>query len=108
MALSKKSSRILETETAQYRWAVSEDSGYSILVVQDSEGTGQKLEVQIRWPDPSVAADTHQQIPPITPGMVADIVKTALTDGWVPRRAVGAPFSRRLEENGALSALATD
>jgi hypothetical protein len=100
MALSKKGSRAIVVGGDSYRWAVSEDSGYSVLVAQNAEGSGQKLEVTVEWQD----TDAGSGPPPITPAMVASVVEAALAQGWdTDARAKGA-FARRLQSDGTLVA----
>lgn len=74
MALAKKGSRTLITGGVQYRWVVSPDSGYMVLVVIDDESSGQKLEVQMDYDDPS----EHQQHRQITPDFVVGCIEEGL------------------------------
>ena len=78
MALAKKESRTLVTGDVRYRWVVSPDSGFMILVVIDDESSGQKLEVQMDYSDLS----EHQQHRQITPGFVVTCIEEALQKGW--------------------------
>ena len=98
MALSRKRSRTLKVGSETYRWSVSEDSGYSVLVVQSATGSGQKREVIQSWADPAPAGSAARPGPsPITPGQVADAIRMALARGWEPDRRDPQPFRHSLE-----------
>ncbi|MCP5031606.1 MAG: hypothetical protein GY939_07350 [Actinomycetia bacterium] len=85
MALSRKKSRQIVVEGISYRWAVSMDSGYDVVVVQHDSGTGQRLEAQTSlWRRPG----EHRRI---TPAGVSALITYALTNGWVPD-SLGPPM----------------
>ncbi len=83
MAMSKKSSRSISVDGHSYRWAVSEDSGYSVLVVQDGSGKGSKLEVQVPWAASDIGADIGPVA--VTPAKVVSAIQQALRLGWDPQ-----------------------
>ncbi len=75
--LSRKKSRVIVFEGQKYRWSVSGDSGYSVLVVQHTETDGQRLEIITSLVEgPTVNA--------ITPSFVVQTIKDALKTGWTP------------------------
>lgn len=88
MALAKKESRMLVTGDVRYRWVVSPDSGFMVLVVIDDESSGQKLEVQMDYDDLSMP-QKHRQI---TPSLVLGCIEEALQRGWQPRTPDLKPF----------------
>ena len=93
MALAKKESRTLVTGGIRYRWVVSPDSGYMVLVVINDESPGQKLEVQMDYDDLSA----HQEHRQITPGFVVGCIEEGLQRGWQPRTPELKPFRISLQ-----------
>lgn len=93
MALRKKGSRTLVTDGVRYRWVVSPDSDYMVLVVIDDESSGQKLEVQMDYDDPFIP-QKHRQI---TPGLVVGCIEEGLQKGWQPRAPELKPFRISLQ-----------
>ena len=87
--LSKKHSRPIVVERRKYRWSIAGDGLYVTLAVQLPESNGQRLEVII---DRDVgryrlekSADAHSLLlRPVTPSLVAMIVKNGLAIGWMP------------------------
>ncbi len=77
--LSKKNSRLIDVEGQKYRWSVSGDSGYNVVIVQHAEANGQRLETIIPLPEGS-------SLSAITPSTVAQTIKDALKLGWRPEQ----------------------
>lgn len=77
MAIAGKGSRPITVDEVGYRWTVSEDSGYKVVVVQHQSGSGPRLEVRTPY-GPTWAAVA------IGPGIVARLIRMAITDGWRP------------------------
>lgn len=88
LALARKGSRTLVTGGVRYRWVVSPDSDFIVLVVLDDEWPGQKLEVQTDYDDLSIP-QKHRQI---TPDFVVGCIEEALQRGWQPRIPGLKPF----------------
>ena len=89
--------------TTNFVWTVSEDSGYSILVVQSAVGAGQKLEVIIKWPDAAPGTEDALLGPfPITPKVVALTVEAAIDLGWRPQRQDSKAFCCRRTDDDVL------
>lgn len=76
--LPKKNSRAIEVGDESYRWAVSGDSGFNVLVVQHAAANGQRVEVIASTPDEGGPAS-------ITPALVAQAVREAMQIGWKPK-----------------------
>lgn len=74
MGLAKKGSRSIVVGTIPYRWVVSPNDGFLVLVVELAEKPGQRLEAFFGY-DP-------QKI--MTPDSVRKIIEFALTRGWKP------------------------
>ena len=79
MAFRKKSSRLITVELNQYRWSVSEDSGFSVFVVQSAAGNGQRLEVIVNW---ETNSSDNIQPPAITPSIVSYAISAAIREGF--------------------------
>lgn len=90
--LSKKNSRIIDVEGQKYRWSVSGDSGFNVLVVQHAETNGQRLEILM----PLTEESTNS---PITPASVAQATKDALEIGWTPLKKA-PPLELSLNADG--------
>jgi hypothetical protein len=97
MTISKKASRSIAVNEQQFHWAVSEDSGYSNLIVQGANGHGQKLEVQFSW---TSTTDGHIIQIPITPAVVVDAIKFGFENGWKPDARGAAYHCRFVPDNG--------
>ena len=74
MALSTKNSRPISVLGVDYRWAVFFNSGWIDLTIQAACGSGQKLITQF-------GIDVV-----ITPHVVAEVIKSALAEGWKPNQ----------------------
>lgn len=97
MAISGKKARRIVVDDERYVWAVSEDSGYSVLIVQSATGSGQRLEVQVSWEDTGTGSQTPVSL---TPHIVAEAIRDATQQGWVPNKANPKPLRRRLLSGG--------
>ena len=84
MSLAAKGSRPISIDGEAYRWAVSPDSGYNVIVVQAADGSGAKLLVYVSYTDVRYAsADADGQLA-VTPALVTSIVRQARQNGWQP------------------------
>jgi len=89
-----------------YLWALSQDSGYYVLVVQSESGEGKKLEIVIPWNEREIKQselaikvnDSQQAI--ITPAIVSGLISLARHKGWNPSKQ-DAPVEMSLR-NGEL------
>jgi len=79
MALAKKGTRKIVVREQTYRWVVSPDSDYMVLIVELLENPGQKLEVAI----PYKTATGERVV--IAPGLVESLITGALENGWKPQ-----------------------
>jgi hypothetical protein len=107
MTISKRNSRTVIVDGEEYRWSPSQDSGYMILVVQNSSGQGKKLEVVIS-DDKNIViengsytienGDSNKLM--ITPKLVQQVIREAIVLGWNPTE-LGPPVELSLND-GAL------
>lgn len=51
MALAKKGSRRITVDGVLYRWVLSPDDGYMVLVTESADASGQRLEAFFRYHD---------------------------------------------------------
>jgi hypothetical protein len=89
MALAKKKSRLIHVDGDDYRWAVSPDDGFMVLVVERAQGPGSRLLVytgydELLLPKPGGAGFLRSSQIEITPGFVRRWVDYALAHGWTP------------------------
>jgi hypothetical protein len=88
MTLQKRNSRTILIDNIRYRWLISPNKKFVIVVVQQEKANGQKIEVH-------VATDIHSywiefpytenlNLKVITPKDTAAIIRQALTLGWQP------------------------
>lgn len=97
MALVKKRSRLLNVDGAAYRWRLrgrpTYDQGLArsplTYAVEHADHPGTTPVVTTNQPHLSNWFGTQGS--PILPAHVADSIRTALTDGWLPKRP-GYPF----------------
>jgi len=91
MGLSKRKSRKINVDGHDYLWSPSKDSGYVILLVQDSSGKGAKLEIVISNDKNIIiengsysieVGDANKTI--ITPKLVEKMIKDSINMGWKP------------------------
>ncbi|MFF2555485.1 hypothetical protein ACFVUS_31075 [Nocardia sp. NPDC058058] len=86
MGLARKGTRILDVDGEIFRWVVAPDDEPGLgIVVEIAEGQGQRM---VTWVD-------HGTV--ITPGVVAEIVRKALHNGWTPQQA-GRQITYRVED----------
>lgn len=86
---------MISVDGEDYRWLFSADSDFFTIVVQIEDGTGSRLEAtsSFDWRDYSGVQ--------ISSGLVAKLIRLAISDGWNPR--VGgttfkiADFDHRVE-----------
>ena len=84
MSLAAKGSRPITIDGDAYRWAVSPDSGYNVIVVQAATGDGAKLLVYVSYSNIRYAsADADGQLA-VTPALVTSIIRQGRQNGWQP------------------------
>ncbi len=96
MAIPRKGSRLITVDGKVYRWAVRHKPTYVqglgwaplTFAVEDADTPGQVLSVATR----SMRLDNWLGLPgtPMTPQVVEQSIRTALTAGWEPDRSDGA------------------
>ena len=86
MGLAKKGSREIDVDGVTYRWALSPDSGYAVLVAELYDGSGQRLEAQTTY------GSEVGHSAAVTPHGVAKTIRLALTEGWQPASRGLTPF----------------
>lgn len=112
MTLANKGTRKITVDAEYYRWVVSPDSGYLVLVVEHLTSAGQRIAVTI--PSRDYWLDfkdlTHGKIEydpkdyrPITPALVRKIILDALELGWSPQSA-GKEIQLKLAPDDRLEA----
>jgi hypothetical protein len=93
--LSKKRSRPIVVDQQEYRWSIADDGQYVTLAIQLLEANGQRLEAAVEtdlrryWLETPMNARTNTQPSkwrPVTPSLVAKIIKNGLALGWTPGR----------------------
>jgi hypothetical protein len=93
MALAKKGSRLISIDGVTYRWVVSPDSGYMVLVVETSDEPGQRLEAVFDYHYQRVELGScFIQGRAISPGIVRQVIVIALNRGWLPSKHGLPPF----------------
>jgi hypothetical protein len=96
MTLARKGARRITVEGVRYRWVVSPDDGYMVLVAEAVDVPGQRLEAFFRYHDVYEAAGGGAlrivgQRRSISPKVVQRVIMTALARGWRPlQRGLGA------------------
>ena len=80
MSLARHGSRTLTVDGVVYRWVVSPDSGFMVLVVELDGDSGQRLEATLCYRDDGPGAASGA----VTPAVVRRAIERALADGWVP------------------------
>ena len=88
MGIARKGSRSIEVADQRFRWVVSPDSDYMVLVAELADEPGQRLEVQVKYSH----TDTNNQYVAITPSVVRCAIELALLEGWSPRARGLPPF----------------
>lgn len=89
MSLAAKGSRPINVDGEAYRWALSPDSGYNVIVMQAAAGNGAKLLVYVSYTNIRyVSADADGMVA-VTPALVTSIIRQALQHGWQPNELLG-------------------
>ena len=89
MALAKKGTRLITIDGTGYRWVVSPDDGYMVLVAELARQPGQRLEVFFRYHDvyetvgPGALRIVGQRRS-IGPRVARTVILAALARGWQP------------------------
>lgn len=91
MGLARKGSRTIRIDDAVYRWVVSPDSGYMVIVVECDDCDGQRLEANASYGSASKTDQTTR----ITPETVRRLIEWAVRNGWEPTCAGRPPFQVR-------------
>ena len=107
MSLAAKSSRTINVDGEAYRWAVSPDSGYDVLVVQAADGTGAKLLTTVDYSGITYATADANGVLAITPGLVVSVIRQANENGWQPNRT-GSDIACRLKPDESIEIRAPD
>ncbi|MFG2840832.1 hypothetical protein ACGFYE_38220 [Streptomyces zaomyceticus] len=97
MALVKRGSRLINVDGTAYRWRLRGRPTYDQALVQSpltyavehADTPGTTLVVSTNQPHPSNWFGTKGS--PSLPAQVADSIRTATTDGWMPA-SPGSPF----------------
>ncbi len=89
MALAKKGSSLIIVEDMSYRWVVSANDGFMFLVVEAADENGQRLRACFCYHDNYEPENAGMSLivgqrRSITPGVVREIVLTAIARGWQP------------------------
>lgn len=88
MGLANKGSRKISVNGRDYRWVVSPDSGYNVLVVERASEPGQRLEAIFDYATCDFADPRFR----ITPKIVRDVIEHAIIEGWQPEVRGLPPF----------------
>jgi len=85
MALSKRHSRKITVDKADYRWTAKEINYYLDVTIQSASGKGQKISISIglMWTSDPAYKDL-QRHESITPVLVKDLIVSAIRLGWKP------------------------
>jgi hypothetical protein len=97
MALAKKGTRLINIDGTAYRWAVSPDDGFMVLVAELARRPGRRLEAFFRYhdiyePDGPGALRIVGQRRSIGPRAVRTVVLAALVRGWQPAARGRGPY----------------
>lgn len=84
MSLAMKRSRAIEVDGEPYRWALSPDSSYDVIVVQSATGAGAKLLVYATYEGSRFNALNDNGPHAVTPALVTLIIRQARQQGWQP------------------------
>lgn len=93
MGLARKGSRSLHVKGRDYRWVVSPDDGYMVIVVEAASGEGQRMHAEIEYRD--VTREDGRivgQKANVSPGVVRRAIVHALAEGWQPEQGGLTPF----------------
>lgn len=92
MSLALRNSRKIAVDGANYRWAVSPDSGVMLQIVQHADGKGQKLEVSFDYADKVQKNGRTRQSRTVSSRVVRAIILHSLTVGWQPKLRNAKPL----------------
>ena len=106
MSLARSGSRAITVDDIAYRWALSPDSGYDVIVVQAATGVGAKLRVYVSYLQVVYADADDQGRLAVTPGLVTLIIRQACEHGWQPGET-GLDTTCDLQADGAIVVRAT-
>ena len=89
MALAKKGTRRITIDGQVYRWVVSADDGFMVLVVELASDPGQRMTMGFDYQDIVEPAGEGRllivgQRTSISPGVVRAVIMAALGNGWQP------------------------
>jgi hypothetical protein len=89
VGLAKRGIRRIVIGGTAYRWVVSPDDGYLVLVAELADEPGQRLEAFFRYhdvyePQGEGVLRIIGQRRPIRPGVVRAVIEAALGRGWQP------------------------
>jgi hypothetical protein len=98
MGLAKKGSRKINVENTEYRWTVSPDDGFMVIVVEKRENPGQRLSVQIGYDDERSHSGVSVQRQKITPSLIRQVILKARSLGWTPTQR-GKELCLRLQRD---------
>jgi hypothetical protein len=98
VGLAKRGTRRIVVDGVAYRWGVSPDDGYMVLVAELTDEPGQRLEAFFHYHDiyePQGAGVLRVvgQRRAIRPGVVQVVIQAALRRGWQPSQR-GLPSFR--------------
>ena len=106
MSLAGKGSRAIEVDGEAYRWALSPDSSYDVIVVQAAGGTRPKLLVYAAYGGSQFASADDNGPHAVTPALVAAIIRQARDQSWQPDEA-GKDAVFDLQPDGSIVLRAT-
>ena len=89
MALAKKETRLIHVDGDDYRWVISPDDGYMVLVVEPARAPRGRLLVYTGYddlivPDLDAGGYTPFSGTAVTPGFVRSWIVYARAHGWEP------------------------
>jgi len=84
MAIAKKGSRCIDVEGILYRWVVSPDDGYMVLLVELVSEPGQRLEACFPYHNLFDPPEAGAFKVVVSPRVVRKIILAALVNGWQP------------------------
>lgn len=95
MALRKRNSRTILVDNTRYRWLVSPNKGFVVVVVQQENSNGQKIEVRFTtdinsfWLEFPATENMNLKI--VSPRITEAMIRQALNLGWQPEKS-GKPL----------------
>jgi hypothetical protein len=97
VGLAKRGTRRIVVDGVTYRWVVSPDDGYIVLVAELSDASGQRLEAFFSYhdvyePQGEGVLRIVGQRRTIRPSVVRAVIQTALGRGWRPSQQGLPPF----------------